>query len=366
MKRDIRQYVGSCVVCQLLKTSTQKPMGQLMPLKASDSPFERVAVDKFGAIQNSRDGFKYVFLAVDFCTRYVIAEAVHDGSARTAAAFMRKILLEHKPYEVLSDNGSEFKADFAELLTSFDVLHTHSTPRHPRTNGLVERANQSISQIMKTTITDSRHDDWADALQPAVRTYNTSVHEVTRFTPYYLLFGLEPRSSRLLGEVVSDQMVDFQHVMHLNDARRLAAARTTEHRVIQKRRYDKKRRPCDLRVGDLVTVEVSTLRKGQSERFNARRRGPFEVTSVGDNNTVLIRGSSATTRVNIERCLKLRRRPPHLMYNDGVDDIINAKARGRTSNQEGEGDAHTTNPGGRISNQEGKVVLAWMRKENFR
>ena len=129
-----------------------------------------------------------------------------------------------------------------------------------------------------------------------------------------------------MGEVTSELLPPEVGV---NEARALAAERTRMNQERQKRRYDLKRRMVNIRVGDLIMLEISTLHIGRSERFNARRSGPFEVTRVFDNNTVeIIGGNGRLARVNAERCVTLSERPSELRYNDGVDDTIESQVRG--------------------------------------
>ena len=344
MRDDIRRYVGSCVTCGMFKARTSRPMGHLLPLASSTIPFEKVAIDKFGSIQNSPDGKKYVFVAIDYCTRWVTAEATEAPKAADAANFMRRIILDHHPAEVLSDNGSEFANVFTDLLKSFGILHRHSTPRHPKGNGSVERANKTISQILRTIMVEKDHSDWVDCLPFAVQAYNTTIHDVTRFTPHFLLFGYEPRRPPLLGETSAPQIP--LKPKDVTEARREAAERTEAHRRREKERYDKRRRPAMLIVGDLVMVETSLHKPGISIRFAPRRTGPFEVTRVYDNNTVEVKGESpATMRVNVERCLKIMRRPSYLHFDDGLTDTVDAVARGPGSTSTGgEGSQRDANP----------------------
>ena len=334
MLEDVKTYVGSCVTCASMKGSKTKPMGEMQLMRISEIPFRRIAIDKFGQVQNSTSGHKYVIIAVDTCTRYVIAKAIRDAKAKTAAKFMRKIILEHFPVEVLSDNGSEFAAEFSELLQYAGIKHYHSTSRHPRTNGMVERANQSISQIMRTLIAEKRHEDWAEALPYAVSSYNSGVHEVTGFSPRFLLYGVETHVGNLLHE--SNAEVGFGNGMDIREARKLAGERTRKQQLRDKRRYDRKRRPVSVEAGDFVMVEIETSRKGQSKRFNPRRQGPFRVVEKMSNNTVrIIDRNDTETTVNVERCIRIQIRPAELEKDDGVDDVIDNIVRGPDLNEEG-------------------------------
>ena len=336
MRKDCRSYAASCIVCGMFKARTSRPMGHLIPFAPTTVPFQKVAIDKFGSIQNDPDGRKYVFLAIDFCTRYVTVEATISPKAADASRFMEKIILQHHPEEVLSDNGGEFESVFAEMLESFGILHRHSSPRHPKGNGLVERANKTISQILRTILVEKDHSDWVSCLPFAVHAYNTSIHEVTRYSPHFLLYGYEPRRQSLMGERMTVPIP--RSPKNVIEARQEAAKRTEAHRRKEKERYDRHRKPASFAVGDLVMVEVSLHKPGISIRFAQRRTGPFEVARIFPNNTIEIKGSSNTSmRVNVERCLRIQRRPEHLQFDDGLDDTIHSVARGPVIEKTGGG-----------------------------
>lgn len=76
-------------------------------------------------------------------------------------------------------------------------------------------------------------------------------------------------------------------------------------------------------------IETTIMRVGQSSRFYQRRRGPFEAIALHDNNTIrVIDGDGHEAVINIERCTKVTRRPQHLVYDTGLDTIIESVIRG--------------------------------------
>lgn len=311
---DVKKFVAGCDKCQKMKDRTQRLKGKMQPIKTSTDPFVEVACDKVGPIQNGRK--KYIFIAVDLATRTMIAKATIDGTAKSAAKFfLKNVILAHRPPDkVLTDNGSEFKAEFEQLMKEYHVNHVHSSPRHPRSNGMVERANKTLSQMIRTAVKMDRHTDWEEHVAPSVHAYNTSVHEVTGYSPYYLLRGVHPPAGNLLNEPNSMHFRPGDPTETLLESRKKAVERTEQYQLKQKQRYDQKRGSNDLKKGDFVMMEISSLKKGQSQRFNARRSGPFRVVKVHNNNTADIAGVyKDTARVNIERLSKITIRPDHLL-----------------------------------------------------
>lgn len=109
----------------------------------------------------------YLFVAIDRASRWVYLAIMPDKSAGSAASFLNK-LTKAAPFgisKVLTDNGKEFTDRFdvngerkPTGTHKFDVAcQTHQIehrlikPRHPQTNGMVERFNGRIEEILKQT-----------------------------------------------------------------------------------------------------------------------------------------------------------------------------------------------------------------------
>ena len=325
LRQDVEAYVDSCIVCKTMKASTSKPKGLLKSLEIADSPLDRIGMDKVGSIQNSRNGFQYIFVIVDYCSRFAYAEPARDGKAETAFNILRNFIHRYGiPKEILTDNGSEFAGVFAASLPS-GIKFSHSTPRHPRTNGMVERLNRSLSQNLRTLISTPTHSDWDTHLPAAVYSYNTAVHDVTGFTPFFLMFGRHNIELGAMGESVSLGVSTTD--IDIKDAWELAKFRALKCQHRDKRRYDMKHRSYEFHVGDLVVVDISIMRKGRSHRFNPRRNGPFRVVKVFDNNTVELAGvKRGSAIVNIERCHLIKERPDYLHFDPAADLQIETDA----------------------------------------
>ncbi|WP_089729034.1 IS481 family transposase [Candidatus Thiosymbion oneisti] len=118
-----------------------------------------------------QDQRTYLFAAIDRATRWVYVEILKDKSATTAAAFFKR-LIDKAPFKitrVLTDNGKEFTDRFCATgerqptgTHTFDrvcadnrIAHRLTKPRSPQTNGMVERFNGRIADILRTHRFDS-------------------------------------------------------------------------------------------------------------------------------------------------------------------------------------------------------------------
>ncbi|MCO5561480.1 hypothetical protein L7F22_015101 [Adiantum nelumboides] len=84
------------------------------------------------------------------------------------------------PLEIVSDNGSEFrKGLLTEACEELHILHRHSTPYYPQSNGLVEKANGIIAGIIMKMV-KNKTKLWDDFLDGALWGYRSHrVHTIS-------------------------------------------------------------------------------------------------------------------------------------------------------------------------------------------
>jgi len=110
---------------------------------------------------------KYLFAAIDRATRWVFIEIRASKSAGSARAFLKN-LIDKAPFvitKILTDNGKEFTDRFCatgkrkptgnhpfdQECATHNIEHRLIRPRHPQTNGMVERFNGRIADILGQT-----------------------------------------------------------------------------------------------------------------------------------------------------------------------------------------------------------------------
>ena len=114
---------------------------------------------------------RYLFAAIDRASRWVYVEIMAEKTAANAAGFLQR-LIEKAPFKihkVLTDNGKEFtdrycrtgerdptgRHRFDRACEQSGIAHRLIKPRHPQTNGMVERFNGRIGEVLATTRFDS-------------------------------------------------------------------------------------------------------------------------------------------------------------------------------------------------------------------
>ncbi len=97
------------------------------------------------------------------------------------------------PRVLLSDNGTEFKNQILhDICTQFNIKRTFITALHPASNGLVERTNRIILQILRH-LAGKFHESWEDWLSHVAASINGSINTSTGKTQHYMLYGYDKR-----------------------------------------------------------------------------------------------------------------------------------------------------------------------------
>lgn len=283
MYRFVRQYVRSCVRCQRRKYPPRQGTGPLQPLPCPARPFDRVGIDLYGPLPCTADGNRWVVVAVDYLTRYAETAALPAATAREVASFLlRHFILRHgAPRELLSDRGRVFLSEVIEaLLKSCRTIHRTTTAYHPQTNGLTERFNRTLSDMLAMYVA-ADHSDW-DAVLPFVTyAYNTATQATTGFSPFFLLYGREPSCTL---DTILHYRPDESECTPISDVakqaeecRQLARSLTTEDQQRQKSHHDETTPAPTYSPGSLVWLWVPVSTPGLSSKLLSRYQGPYRI-----------------------------------------------------------------------------------------
>ncbi|MCO5591335.1 hypothetical protein L7F22_045317 [Adiantum nelumboides] len=146
-----------------------------------------------GPLPRTKNGKLYIIVAIDYMTRWVEAQSVARVNEKTVSRFVYTHICCRfgTPLEIVFDNGPRFrKGLLTEVCEELHIIHWHSTPYYPQSNGLVETANGIIAGIIrkmeknKTKLVD-------EFLYGALWAYRTTYREATEFTPFHLVYGQE-------------------------------------------------------------------------------------------------------------------------------------------------------------------------------
>jgi len=91
---------------------------------------------------------RYIITFEDIHTRFAFAWSTTSHASLAAKEFfdLCRVAFPFPMDFVLTDNGSEFKKNFAEELMKLHLTHYHTYPRTPKMNAHVERFNRTIQE----------------------------------------------------------------------------------------------------------------------------------------------------------------------------------------------------------------------------
>ncbi|UYV70147.1 hypothetical protein LAZ67_7001968, partial [Cordylochernes scorpioides] len=317
--RDIRKYVAHCKECQRKKQSTQKPPGLLKAIPPATSPFQRVGMDLLGRFPKSDTGNKWIIVCTDYLTRFAVTKALPTGEAKEAAKFlMEDVILKHgAPREIITDRGRVFQSKLiAELTNQCSSIHRFTTAYHPQTNGLTERLNKTLANMIAMYVSVEQK-DWDVILPYVTFAYNTAKQDTTGFTPFKLIHGREVETTvdTLFPNPHEDLQEDYSQKIasRVEETRQLARLETLKAQEKDKARYDSKHEAMDYNVGDLVWIFIPIRKVGLSEKLMKRYFGPYRVTRKLSDVTFEVEPVDQPTRRRQTRDLVhvLRMKPYH-------------------------------------------------------
>eukprot|EP00731_Ephydatia_muelleri_P025604 Em0017g687a len=283
-KESVKEWCRKCRTCSTRRMAPPSKRAPLQTLQAG-YPLQIVAVDILGPLPVTAQGNKYVLVACDCFTRWVEVYAIQNQEALTVAKMLvdEMFCLFSPPEQLHSDQGRQFEADLLkEVCTLLQIQKTRTMAYHPHCNGLVERFNRTLLDMLSTTVKDHKM-DWDQCIRRVCLAYNSSVHASTGYSPFYLMYGRQvnlpvdlmygstPHEACTLG--------DYAHTLrnNLTEAYVLAQRKgITEHNR-QKALYDVKVHGAQYQVGDWVWLHSPAVPRGQCRKIHHPWTGPFKV-----------------------------------------------------------------------------------------
>jgi IS30 family transposase len=164
---------------------------------------------------------RYLFVAIERTTRWVYMEIMGEKSAANAAGFVERMVAKapFKVHKILTDNGKEFTDRFCttgertptgnhvfdRVCKRNGIEHRLIKPRHPQTNGMVERFNGRIGEVLATRRFDSSKSLEA-TLKRYVEMYNYQIPQrrLGHIAPVQALKDWQKKRPELFNKPVSN------------------------------------------------------------------------------------------------------------------------------------------------------------------
>ncbi|KAI8506223.1 hypothetical protein Bbelb_156500 [Branchiostoma belcheri] len=222
LNAQIGERIQRCAVCQEHRSShVKEPM---TPHPIPQRPWQKVATDLF-----HWDGKDFI-LIVDYYSKYIEFHKLERTRSTDVIIKLKKTFATHGiPEEIISDNGPQYASEeFARFAQTWSFTHTTSSPHYPQSNGLAERAVQTMKRLLQKARADNK-----DPFLALLEYRNTPVDN-TLPSPAQLLMS---RRLRTRLPTTNEQLTP-KSVNHENVRRQLE-----QKQQRQKTQYDKSSRP---------------------------------------------------------------------------------------------------------------------------
>ena len=309
MAEDIAVYVKNCLKC-----AQRKPYGQskapLKPMPAATRVWERIAMDIVGPVETSRNGNRYILVLSDYASRFVMTIPMIDQTAKTVAAHLvNEVLTKYgAPEQILTDQGTNFLSELVyQICQLFKIKQLRTTSYHPQTDGLVERFNRTLCDMLACYVNEDP-ESWDVFLPFVTFAFNTAEQASVKNNPFYLFYG---RDAIMPTELVENRRYRFtEDDMEIYRQKWQTALSFAREQLIkaqnkQKVYYDANSKVVDYSIGDYVLLRSPPV----PGKFQYRWLGPYAVVKRISPLTYKINlpGASEDVVVHVNR---LKKSPP--------------------------------------------------------
>ncbi|GKC57902.1 reverse transcriptase domain-containing protein, partial [Tanacetum coccineum] len=227
MHEDAKNEIQKCDSCQIHSAVPKLPK-TFMTFIMAPWPFYQWGMDILGPLPQATGRVKYVIVAINYFTKWI----------------------EAKPLDRIT--GKEMNTAIA----------------HPQANILVERANKSLMEGIKTRLGREKA-GWVDELPNVLWAHRTSIKTSDRETPFSLTYGSEAVISAEIGMPTYKTMMiregfnEEEILLNLDlltERRELAAIREARYKTKLEQYYNKKVYLTSFKPGEFV------IRKNEASR----------------------------------------------------------------------------------------------------
>jgi len=175
LSRDVVRVIKHCVPCQMNKV-TKKSKRTPLSFYATQR-FQIVHIDIVGPLKTSRYKNKYILTMLDRYSRWFECTPLRTITAENVAEKFVSIWISRfgVPEIIISDQGTQFESQvFAQMCTVLGVKRSRTTPYHPQSNGMLERAHSTLKNSLRS-LTHGQY-DWEQKLPLALLAMRSAVN----------------------------------------------------------------------------------------------------------------------------------------------------------------------------------------------
>ena len=159
-REDMENLCRSCSLCTSRNNPRRKNRAPLTKHTVGLT-LERIGINILGPLPKSCSGMRYTLVVVDHFTKWAEAYPMKNQEAETGAeklvdGFITRFGV---PRQIHTDQGKPFESKlFQELCQVLGIDKTRTTGFHPQSDGLVERFNRTLENMLSKFVSESQRD----------------------------------------------------------------------------------------------------------------------------------------------------------------------------------------------------------------
>ncbi|KAL4559834.1 hypothetical protein LXL04_031980 [Taraxacum kok-saghyz] len=293
MKKDIALFVAKCLTCSRVKAEHQRPSGLLVQPEIPMWKWEEIAMDFVTQLPRTTKGYDSIWVIIDRLTKTARFLPIRENFKveKLARLYINEIVSRHGiPLSIISDRDGRFLSRFWQSLqAAMGTRLNLSTAYHPQSDGQSERTIQTLEDMLRACALDFGG-NWDSHLPLVEFSYNNSYHSSIAMPPFEALYGRKCRSpvcwheigeSHVIRATVDSPIVGPELIQETTDKITQIRNNLLTARSRQKSYADKRRKPLEFIVGDMVMLKVSpwkgVVRFGRKGKLAPRYVGPFKI-----------------------------------------------------------------------------------------
>lgn len=293
MFKDVCEHIASCS-CRMSKLRANKWNDFVGDHITVTERWHTLACDWLYTGRRGKYNSHYVLTIVDLCTRYSVAIPTPDKSGKSLVRALRMLFaFNGYPQRLVSDNESMFRSqEFVEWLNIKGIEKTFTAVYNPRANGIDERFNQTLMNMINSCSYDR---NWDEDVWELFYYYNIGTNAAHGESPFYLQFLRKGRlpidlsyNKKLPGEdeffTVQDIKSELNKAEHRAMEKALKLIEDKHIKLDHRTRMTKFRR---LKVGDKVIIKQPNLETQPKSAPIAQ--GPYTIHRIIGHNSYKVR-----------------------------------------------------------------------------
>ncbi|GJV09851.1 reverse transcriptase domain-containing protein, partial [Tanacetum coccineum] len=291
-------HIGSCGMHVGPRAVIHAPVPRLpktlMTSIMAPWPFYQWGMDILGALPPAKGGAKFVIVAIDYFNKWIEAKPLVRITAKEVIRFvMDNIICRFGlPRIIITDNGAQLVNDpFKSWCERFEIHQMNTAVAHPQANDLVERANRSLMEGIKTRLGREKA-GWVDELPNFLWAHQTSIKQSSRETLFSLTYGSEAvilaeigiptYQTLMIREGYNEEEIRLNLDL-LQEKREAAAIREARYKTKMEQYYNKKVHLACFRPGEFVFRRNEASRVEEHGKLGPKWEGQYRVVEAYEN-----------------------------------------------------------------------------------